>query len=152
MTQKKNNPKDLRKKICKPGLLHMVFLPQLFRKKLGVFDFVSSSGPHCYVSCLMSMLPEFKTHSVPRSCCWIERGEGKGQGYELETLVGNEGSVLNSPCDLGRATEPQFPPTLLSPGPGRTGWKNACKALSCEPHTLAAAFPGSRQQNRPTAV
>lgn len=47
------------KKICKSGLLHKGFLPQLLREKLGVFDFVPPSGSHC-VSCLMSTLPEFK--------------------------------------------------------------------------------------------
>lgn len=72
------------KKNCKPGLLHKGFLPQLLRKKLGVFDFVPPSGSHC-ASCLMSTLSEFKTHSVPRSCCWTEWGEGTGQGYEMET-------------------------------------------------------------------
>ena len=61
----------------------------------------------------MSTVPEFKTHSVPRSCCWIERGEGKSQGCELETLVGNKGSVLNAPCDLGQVTEPQFSSTPI---------------------------------------
>lgn len=76
MSRKKNNSEDIRKKICKPGL-HMGFLPQLFRKKLGVFDFISPTGSHYYVSCLMSTLPGFKTYSVPSSCSWKRKGEGR---------------------------------------------------------------------------
>lgn len=67
----------------------MDFLPQLFRKELGVFDFISPAGSHSYVSCLMSILPEFK-HILCQAPVVGRRGaEGEGEGLscELGTLV-----------------------------------------------------------------
>lgn len=141
--KRKITPEPYEKKFASLVFWIRVFsLNYLGKSLLAVFDFVAPSGSRCYVSCLMSTWPEFKTHSVPRSCCWMEQGEGKGQGYELET-------GLKQRLHLKYSLWPWASDwTSVSFYPQGLGWQNerVHAKLSYKPNTLAVAFTGSDHQ------